>query len=57
MLLKEDEINNLKIKVDTQNEAVNIYLKDKLIHSQRLYKLEYEKKVNIIKQILSFFGL
>lgn len=57
ILLKEDEINDLKIKVDTQNESVNIYIKDELIHSQRLYKLEYEKKVNIIKQILSFFGL
>ncbi len=57
MLLKEDEINDLKIKVDTQNESVNIYIKDKLIHSQKLYKLEYEKKVNIIKQILSFLGL
>ena len=36
---------------------VKIYIKDKLIHSQRLYKMEYKNKVNIIKQILSFFGL
>ena len=57
MLIKENEINDLKIKVDTQNEAVKIYIKDKLIHSQRLYKMEYKNKVNIIKQILSFFGL
>ena len=57
MLLKDDEINDLKIKVDVQNESVNIYIKEELVHSQRLYKLEYEKKVNIIKQILSFFGL
>lgn len=55
MLLKDNEINDLKIKIDTQNEAVKIYLEEKLIHSQRLYKIEYEKKVNIIKQILSFF--
>ena len=57
MLIKENEINDLKIKVDTQNEAVKLYIKDKLIHSQRLYKMEYKNKVNIIKQILSFFGL
>ena len=57
MLIKENEINDLKIKVDTQNEAVKIYIKDKLIHSQRLYKMEYKNKVNIIKQLLSFFGL
>lgn len=57
VLIKENEINDLKIKVDTQNEAVKIYIKDKLIHSQRLYKMEYKNKVNIIKQILSFFGL
>ena len=48
MLIKENEINDLKIKVDTQNEAVKIYIKDKLIHSQRLYKMEYKNKVNII---------
>lgn len=57
MLIKENEINDLKIKIDTQNESVKIYIKDKLIHSQRLYKMEYKNKVNIIKQILSFFGL
>ena len=57
ILLKESELNDLKIKVDTQNDAIKIYIKDKLIHSQRLYKIEYKNKVNIIKQILSFFGL
>ncbi len=57
ILLKESELNDLKIKVDTQNNAIKIFIKDKLIHSQRLYKIEYKNKVNIIKQILSFFGL
>lgn len=57
MLIKENELNDLKIKVDTQNYAIKIFIKDKLIHSQRLYKIEYKNKVNIIKQILSFFGL
>ena len=57
ILLKESELNDLKIKVDTQNDAIKIFIKDKLIHSQRLYKIEYKNKVNIIKQILSFFGL
>lgn len=57
ILLKESELNDLKIKVDTQNYAIKIFIKDKLIHSQRLYKIEYKNKVNIIKQILSFFGL
>ena len=55
MLLKEDEIDDLKIKIDTQNKAVKIYLKDELLHSQRLYEIEYNTKKNMIKQILSFF--
>ena len=53
----KEKLNDLKIKVDTQNDAIKIFIKDKLIHSQRLYKIEYKNKVNIIKQILSFFGL
>lgn len=55
MLLKEDEIDDLKIKIDTQNKAVKVYLKDELLHSQRLYEIEYNTKKNMIKQILSFF--
>jgi D-alanyl-D-alanine carboxypeptidase len=54
ILLKENEIEDLKIKIDTQNKAVKIYLKDELIHSQRLYEIEYNTKKNIIKKILSF---
>lgn len=55
MLLKDNEIEDLKIKIDTNNKAVKIYLKEELIHSEKLYAVEYETKKNIIKQILSFF--
>lgn len=54
MLLKDNEKEDLMVKVDTQNKAVKIYLKDELIHSQRLYETEYNSKKNMIKQILSF---
>ena len=55
VLLKDNEIEDLKIKIDVNNKSIKIYLKDNLIHTHRLYEMEYESKKNIIKQILLFF--
>lgn len=54
MLLKDKEIEDLKIKIDINNSAVKVFLKDELIHSERLYKIDYNIKKNKIKEILSF---
>ena len=55
MLLTEDEIDKLKIKIDTQNNLINIYIDEEKIHSERLYKIEEKTKKNLIQEILSFF--
>lgn len=54
MLLTDNEIDDLRIKIDSNN-SVNIYLKDELIHREKLYKLQYPKKESIFKSILSLF--
>lgn len=54
VLLRPDEKENIKIKLDLSNSAVKIYLKDELIHSEKLYKVEYNTKKNKIKELLSF---
>lgn len=55
MLLTEDEIDKLKIKIDTSNNLINIYINENKIHSERLYKIEEKTKKNLIQEILSFF--
>lgn len=57
MLLKKDEIDDLVIKVNTNENIkdVKIYLKDKLIHTEKLYVLKYESSLNRIKRILLFW--
>lgn len=57
MLLKKDEINKLKIKIDLSKneEKVTIILNNKIIDNVKLKKIKYEVKTNKIKQILSFW--
>lgn len=57
MLLKKDEINKLKIKIDLSKneEKVTIILNNKIIDNIKLKKIKYEVKTNKIKQILSFW--
>lgn len=57
MLLKKDEIDKLKIDIDLDNDCVYIYLSNKLIHKEKLYKRVYMNKISKIKQFLSFFKL
>ena len=57
MLLKKDEINKVKIKIDLSKneEKVTIILNNKIIDNVKLKKIKYEVKTNKIKQILSFW--
>ena len=54
MLLRKDEIQNLKINVNTTKKIVEVYLNNLLIHTEQLYEITYEEKINKIKKILLF---
>lgn len=57
MLLRKDEINKLKIKVNLNENKniVEIYLYDKLIHSEKLYVLKYKSRLKKLKKLLLFW--
>lgn len=56
MLLTENEKKLIKTKIILDgNDRIEVYLGDKLVHTEKLYKLEYTKKVSKIKELLSFF--
>lgn len=57
MLLKKEEINNLKIKININENKNNIeiYLKDKLIHTEKMYVIKYENTLKKIKRLLLFW--
>ena len=54
--LSENEKKLIKTKIILDgNDRIEVYLGDKLVHTEKLYKLEYTKKVSKIKELLSFF--
>lgn len=57
MLLTKDEIKKLKINVDLNenNNFVNIYLNNNLIHSEKLYILKYKSRLKKVKELLLFW--
>lgn len=57
MLLKDNEKDNIKIEVHLNNDSnyLNVIYDDKIIHTEKIYKEEYKKRINYFKQILSFF--
>lgn len=56
MLMKKNEIDKLKIEADLDNEYVLVYLSNKLIHTEKLYKNTYNlTKRSKLKELLSFF--
>lgn len=57
MLLTKEEIKKLKISVDLHknNNFVNIYLNNNLIHSEKLYILKYKSRLNKVKELLLFW--
>jgi D-alanyl-D-alanine carboxypeptidase len=57
MLFKDNEKNNINIKItlNFNNSFVSIYYKDKVIHNEKLYKIDYKERMKSIKQKLLFF--
>ena len=57
MLLSKDEIDNLKIKINTNEKISNVevFLNDDLIHTEKLYALKYESTLNKVKRLLLFW--
>ena len=57
MLLTKEEIKKLKISIDLQknNNFVNIYLNNNLIHSEKLYILKYKSRLKKVKELLLFW--
>ena len=58
MLIKNNEIDDVRIEINLDSDNyVNVYLKNKLIHTEKIYKKTYAEKMSKIKQLLSFFKL
>lgn len=57
MLLSKNEIKNLKIKVNLNKNInnVEVYLNNKLIHTEKLYILKYKSRLAKIKKLLLFW--
>ena len=57
MLLTKEEINKINIKIYLNDEFnyVNVYLNDEKIHSEKIYKINYSKRINELKEILLFW--
>lgn len=57
MLLTKEEIKKLKISIDLHknNNFVNIYLNNNLIHSEKLYILKYKSRLKKVKELLLFW--
>jgi len=57
MLLKEEEKNKISIKANINNyfSYASIYLDNRLIHNEKIYKLSYEKRNKEVKGLLSIF--
>ena len=57
MLLKKDEIDKLKIKVNLNDnkKVVEILFNDELIHNEKLYVLKYDNSINRAKKLLLFW--
>ncbi len=57
MLLAKNEIKKLRVNVslNKNNDYVDIYLDNNLIHSEKLYKLKYQSRMKKIKELLLFW--
>lgn len=57
MLLTKEELKKIKIKANLSKNKnyVNIYLDEKLIHSEKLYILKYQSRLKKLKDLLLFF--
>lgn len=57
MLLQKNELKNVNIVLsqDQNNNYLKIYYNNQLIHTEKIYTLEYKKRTNKIKDILFFW--
>ena len=57
MLLAKNEIKKLKISINLNkdNNYVDVYLDNNLIHSERLYILKYQSRLKKVKDLLLFW--
>ena len=57
MLLKSSEKDNLKIKINLNNnlDYISVYYNSKLVHNEKLYKIKYEERMKSIKEKLLFY--
>ena len=57
MLLTKNEIKKLKISVNLNknNNYVDVYLDNNLIHSEKLYILKYQSRLKKVKDLLLFW--
>ena len=57
MLLNKNEIDRVKLKyiINNNYNYVDIYFDDKKIHSEKLYRVEYLKRKQSIKDKLLFY--
>ena len=45
----------VKVNLNNNKNIVEIYLNDKLIHSEKLYVLKYENRIKSLKKMLLFW--
>ncbi len=59
MLIKDNEKNKISIKVNLNNnlDYISIFLDNKLIHNEKLYKIAYKDRMKSLKEKLLFFSL
>ena len=57
MLLQKNEFKKVDVIFykNRQNAYINVYYDNDLIHIEKVYKLDYKKRVNKIKDILFFW--
>ena len=57
MLLQKNELKKVDVLFvqNKQKAYINVYYDKELIHSEKVYKLDYKKRVNKIKDILFFW--
>ena len=57
MLLQKNEFKKVDVIFykNRQNAYINVYYDSELIHTEKVYKLDYKKRVNKIKDILFFW--
>ena len=54
VLLRPDEVKNVRLKIDLNQKCVLVLLNEDVIFKEKLYKISYKKRISRIKELLSF---